>query len=166
MSATTVIAIYGAAVATAGVAWQVWLRSRARRTQLRLYLKHSAYPSEAPELAGRLVYRVSVLVVNVGETQETVLALGVEKADHGWGVDDRPINEPLPPGRVVERSFDLIGLTWDPTPGVIPYVEIASRLGKAFGEPEPLNDDLIEQECWPVYAHAGVPAHLRPPDSL
>lgn len=161
MSVTTTIAIYGAAVAAAGIGWQVWLRFRARETRLTLRLQHSAHPTGEPDLMGRLVYRVTVFVVNVGETQETVLAVGFENEDHTHGMDDRPINEPLPPGRVVERSFDLLGLDFDPTSGILPYVEIASREGKTFGEPEPLIDDLIEQECWPVYAHPGIPRHLR-----
>ncbi len=168
MSATTYVAIYAAGIATLSVGWQVWTHVSRRRTRVVLTVGHAAYPAADLEgrpdldLAGRLIYRVTITAVNIGEMPETVLALGFEALDHGHGMDDRPMNEPLPPGHVVQRSFDLLALDFDPTPGVVPFVELASRPGKAFGEAEPLVDELIAEECWPVFAHHGIPAHLRP----
>ena len=47
----------------------------------------------------------------------------------------------------MRRDWDLLALNFDPTPGVVPYVELASDPGKAFGEPEPLIGELIQEEC-------------------
>jgi hypothetical protein len=53
----------------------------------------------------------------------------------------------------VKREWDLLALDFDPTPGIVPYVELASDPGKAFGQPEHLIDEFINEQCWPVYAH-------------
>lgn len=155
MSPTSLVAAYAAAIATAGLGWQIWIQLGRRRTRVMLRVGHSAYPVADPDLAGRLVYRVTVTAVNTGETSETVVAIGFEALDHAHGIDDRPIVEPLPPGGIVNREWDLLALDFDPTPGIVPYVELASDPGKVYGEPEPLIAGLIEDECWPVYAPAG-----------
>jgi len=156
MSATSLVAIYAAAIATTGLCWQVWIQLSRRRTRVMLLVGHAAYPVPDSDLAGRLVYRVTVTAVNTGETPETVVALGFEALDHEHGIDDQPIAESLPPGSIVKREWDLLALDFDPTPGIVPYVELASDPGKAYGEPESLIDELIEEECWPVYAHSGL----------
>lgn len=151
------MAAYAAAIATAGLGWQIWIQLRRRRTRVMLLVGHAAYPAADLDLAGKLVYRVTVTAVNTGETPETVVAIGFEALDHAQGIGDRPIAEPLPPGSIVKREWDLLALDFDPTPGIVPYVELASDPGKAYGEPEPLIAELIEEECWPVYAHPGCP---------
>jgi hypothetical protein len=157
MSATSLVATYSAVIATSALGWQIWIQVRRRRTRVMLLVGHSAPPVADTDLAGRLVYRVTITAVNTGETQETVVALGFEALDHEHGIDDRPIAESLPPGGIVRREWDLLALDFDPTPGVVPYVELASDPGKAFGEPEPLIGELIQEECWPVYAQCQLP---------
>ena len=156
MSATAYIAIYAAAIATGGLGWQVWTQVRRRRPSLRLRVGHAACPSADLDLAGKLVYRVTVSVANTGETTETVEAIGFEVLDHTHGVDERPLREPLPPGGVVAREWDLLALSFDPTPGIVPFVQIASKQGKAFGDPEPLLAEFIAEDCWPVYDGRGA----------
>jgi len=81
-------------------------------------------------------------------------------------MDDRPVNEPLPPGRVVERSFDLLSLDFDPTPSIVPYVEIASRLGKGVrrtraSDERPHRAGVLAGSCSQGHTTASAPASGR-----
>ncbi len=160
MSATTVIAVYGALVASAGFGWQVWTRKQSRRPSIRMEVRHAGVPTADLDLAGKLVYEVTVAAVNTGETTETVEAIGVSWPEHARGIDDRPIAEELKPGGVVKRSFMLFACEFDPTMGLVPFAEVASMENRINGEPVSLEDYILEK-CWPVYAHPGIPPRLQ-----
>jgi hypothetical protein len=123
-------------------------------------VRHAGIPTADPDLAGKLIYEVTVAAVNVGETTETVEAIGVFWPEHGHGIDDRPIAEELRPGGVVKRSFPVFACEFDPTTGLEPFVEVASQRKRIIGEHVDLEDYLLD-ECWPVYAQPGIPPHLR-----
>jgi hypothetical protein len=150
LSATTDIAIYAAVIASGGLGWQVWTHVQRRRPVIRVELRHAGQPPTDPNLAGKLIYEVTVAAVNTGETTETVEAIGFLLADEKHGMDDRPILEPLPPGGVVRRSFELLALPSDPRAGIVPYVEIASSPERISGKQEELVEYLMG-ECWAVY---------------
>ena len=160
MSATTVVAIYGASVATAGFGWQVWTHRQSRRPSIRMEVRHAGATADDPDLSGKLIYEVTVAAVNTGETTETVEAIGVSWPEQSCGIDDRPLSEELKPGGVIKRTFPLVACNFDPASGLVPFAEIASMNKRIEGEPVDLEDFLLEK-CWPVYAHPGIPQHLR-----
>jgi len=91
MDATTVVAIYAAALSTAGTAAQTWRWLRARKTSLRIELE----PGEAgPSTGFTTTERDSFLVlwinvINDGEQPEQIAWLWVQRLDpeHGWVED-------------------------------------------------------------------------------
>jgi hypothetical protein len=149
MSATDYVAIYAAVIATGGLCWQVWTHFALRRPKIRMEIRHAAQPADDSDLAGQLIYEITVAAVNFGETTETVEAIGVHWPDQQCGIDDRPIRERLEPGDVVKRSFQLIACDFDPTRGIVPFVEIASSQNRISGEPAELEEYLLDV-CWPV----------------
>jgi hypothetical protein len=107
---TAVVAVYAAVIATGGLGWQIWTYRVRRSTRIILTVRHGTYQEPGTVLTGKAVYCVTVTAVNVGETTETIEAIGIEDEAHEHGIDDRPLCESLAPGHTVARRFEFHAL--------------------------------------------------------
>jgi hypothetical protein len=149
MSVVGVVAVYAAAVSTGSLVWQVRVHRQRLRTRVRVEVRHALVPTVgfqahgATSIETRPAYQVTISAVNEGETTETAEAIGFHDRNHTAGCDERGFSEELLPGGVVKHAFELWDLHFDPSRGVVPFVELASS-GRITGRLEPLHDEIVD----------------------
>lgn len=122
------------------IGWNVWTWRHSHRFDVRVRIEHEFV------VVGSGKYEITVVVENLGATEEAVQAVYLLYPEHEheegearlgpMSLRDTGLNLPLPPRRNVKRTYDLLAPRFAPLPyEVTAYVSLQSGGGLIASEP-------------------------------
>lgn len=157
------LAIYGAAVGTLSLGWNVWRELRSERVDVRVSVVTEPV-LVLPEKDRPAPYQLTVIARNFGATEERVDQIGIRYFDpsplDAQGAEDsRQVSETLPPRRSVSETFNLTDRRYKVGREYVGFVVLAS--GDTF-ESEVNEFNLATLELAGVESLIIEPRRVRP----